>query len=577
MAVRELVKWVVDVDHKGATQGLGEVAGAAKRVQAEAGKTDKAFSAMGESTKKVASLLGGPFATLGDVVFELGGKASTAGSAVGALGGVAAGAVVGVAALTYAGVALAASAVEAAKRLEEQGLAAEIPKDMRDSVKDYTRNIQAMHNAVDLATVTIGSVAVEAVGNFAAALTGILSTSKDTVASVSDLVWSLQQMSTTVLDIITLGGWFEGWDGAASELNDVLQEQVDVGEQIAKTQEDIKKTYDANKDAAKDYAKELERLNKEESKRLADLRQGLLDANDAALRADALRGIGLGVTGAKVTGVNQAPAGGMASVSVTQIPTVSVITGAKVSGIDVGELTSALGGVAPIAGLGGGGLLGGIAKGLGGAAVSSAAGAGGLGALGALGPVGLGVAAVAGAPALLGTLDGAVGTLTKQFEDLPEALGHALETTLPHLLQALPDLAAAVLEAVVQLPVVLVKALPEILTGLVDTILESIKRILGFGGGERSAREIAGSRALTAIQTNDPNALRDAYEDVVRGASGKDRSRARQGLGRRAEAQRGGMPPIVINGITDPRELARRLRRELGGDYGASYATGDTL
>lgn len=607
---RELVEWLVKINAGDAAAKIDDVAKRAQFLKNEAAKVEKSLDSVGGTGKKVASLLGGPMATLGDVVFELSGHASSAGGAMGALGATAAGAVVGVAALTYAGVQLAASAVEAVKRLEEQGLAGEIPAATRESVEDYERNVQSLRNEVDLATVSIGSGAVEAVANLSAALVGLSRSVGDTVGSVTDLVKRMQDLSTTMLDLMT-GSWIgdllksapgelgemarsgEGvigmianWDGAATELNAVLQEQVDKGEEVAASQEKVKKAYDANKAAAKEYAAELRKLAEEEAKRAAAARDAALEAVSASLRAQALADVGLHVTGARVTGTTEAAAGAQAAVRVTQIPTVVVSevagpTGADVRGTREDRRTATTAAINDTASALGGGVDG----------VTSL--------LAAAGPIGAAIGASLNLGSITDSLDGLVDGLMSAITDLPSILTRLLSEVVPSILSSLPDLAGALVEAVVQLPAILIAALPEILKAQVmalvelpvqiasalwdalrdlpQLIWEGLKdlfngifkdkegRVLGTdlrgAKGERSlfgARFDSGSREITRTGM----ALLHRGEEV--------RRRAYRG------PTTGGGHTINVYG-PDTREVVREIRTLLGGDYGYAYGTGDSL
>jgi hypothetical protein len=152
-----------------------------KKAESEATKAAKAaekeWSKSMDNLKGVAEkslgMLGGPFAQLGEVVFDLGGKISGTSGAVGTLG-VALGASAAAAGVLVGGtIALASAASEATIRLQEQGLAAEIPPEAMLSQKDYTDAINGLYTQVDVLTVQLGGPAMNAVANLSYAIVGL--------------------------------------------------------------------------------------------------------------------------------------------------------------------------------------------------------------------------------------------------------------------------------------------------------------------------------------------------------------------------------------------------------------------
>lgn len=598
MAVRELVRWVVGFDADQVVDGLDDAEKAAKRLREETAKVDKSIDGMSRGGQKVANLLGGPFGDLADIVFDLGEAAEGSAGAVGGLGATALGAVVGVAALSYAGLQLASAAEEAATRLEAAGLAGLIPPESRESIDEYRSATEGLRNEVDLLSVTFGGPLLSAVAAAADGLTGavsILRTVSDAMSPIASAAMSGWQATSYLRSGLMalapsgpiLLGISYAFDKIAEHGRAAREETEKVSDQF-KALDSVIDELAAEEDRRRESAKRGEQLladarrkAHDEAVRQAKERQRLQEQETARIRAEMLAWNDAQIAAEQAAGN---------AVMRQQAAATSAGLGSLLDTISIAEPGISAMGVSAAAGSAslpkGGALAGGILKGLGGAALTSSASAAGLGVLGTAG-LGLGIAAVAGAPALIGGLDSAVGTLTDQFEDLPDALSHALETTLPRLLESLPQLASAVLEAVAMMPVVIVESLPEILTGLVDAILESVKAIL-FGSGDRSPQEIAGSRALTAIQTGDLTGLRDAAEESLGGASGKGRGVSgrdarRAGMARGEEIRRaqvqsgGGSRELHVHGVTDPREILRLMRRELGGDYGPSYAYGDGL
>lgn len=115
--------------------------------------------AWGEIGKKLASMAGGPFAQIGELVGGIGPAASSASagmSGIAVAGGAVAGVAVGIAAVTAAAFKLAGAAAEAEQRLEAAGRAAEIPPLARQGIEDYTAATADLSLAWDRFVATVG-------------------------------------------------------------------------------------------------------------------------------------------------------------------------------------------------------------------------------------------------------------------------------------------------------------------------------------------------------------------------------------------------------------------------------------
>jgi hypothetical protein len=184
--------------------------------------------------EKSAGMLGGVFGDLGNIVFDVGGKLSVAGGAVGAVGIAAGGAVAGVIALGMASKALADSAIEARDRLTEQGLAAMLPSDALASLQDYEEANKDLRREVDLLTVAIGSEFAPALTDAAHATVGLID-ALGSVASGAKAVYDAFEPIRSVTSWIDPTAW-EMW-----ALNKAYGALVDQGEEhVAQTKEEVK-------------------------------------------------------------------------------------------------------------------------------------------------------------------------------------------------------------------------------------------------------------------------------------------------------------------------------------------------
>ena len=612
----ETVTWALRIED-GFSRALDDAASSAKRLGTAAGDVDRGLDSMRRGGEKIASMVGGPIGDLADIVFDVGEAATGAGSAVGGLGVALGGASVAVAALAFAGVSLASSAADAADRLRDAGLAAQIPAEAQASVDRYRDSTETLRSSVDLLTVSLGGPAMDAVGNLALALVGAADAASRVttgVRSIADEIDSRLE-SFAGLRRVLLGVGTLGASEIVGAISGAAEAAIEHGQVVADQQATV-------------------------AAGAAYTARALEAAADAEVAA---HGKATAAAKARATATQEATAAQirLSTVTVTQVPTVSVVSGATVTGGGVAELDAVLGGV-------GGSvatpdLLGGIAKGLGGAGLSAIAGGGPLGGLAAAGPVGLGVAAVVGLPDAIDGLAAGVDSMTSLFEGLPEALTTALGETLPAILRDLPDLAVAITEAALSLPEVLLSTLPEIVAGLVaalpelvigvvQALIESLPQILMsaleltlssiFLGGPFVAAVAEGlwegfQALIDQLPEGIANALQRLLYQVIsplsdtqgrflgtdlRAEGGMsflgvelpsfDRGSSeitRDGLallhrGERIERDTGGgggggsrTVTINVNGVSDPREVVRLLYEHLGRDDGPTFAFGDRL
>lgn len=222
-----------------------------KKAESEATKAaraaEKEWSKSMDNLKGVAEkslgMLGGPFAQLGEVVFDLGGKISGTSGAVGTLG-VALGASAAAAGVLVGGtIALASAASEATIRLQEQGLAAEIPPEAMLSQKDYTDAINGLYTQVDVLTVQLGGPAMSAVANLSYAIVGLtnnLGAMIDPIVSAFSAIGAFNRMmyESKIATVATFGQ-NKLFIGSMLAVVDGLSSQADEGRQlVAQRQEE---------------------------------------------------------------------------------------------------------------------------------------------------------------------------------------------------------------------------------------------------------------------------------------------------------------------------------------------------
>lgn len=613
MARRELVEWTLEVDASGAVQGLESAADRAKRLASEAARVDRGFDSIGKGGQKLAAMLGGPFADLGDIVFDLGEAAHGSAGAIGVMGGAALGAVVGVAALTYAGVQLAASADEAAKRLEEAGLAALIPPESQASVDRYRDATAALRTEADLLTVQLGGPALDAVSAMAEMLSGAAVRAGELADMLSSVASALPERPAWV-DTLQRVGLGIATGGASEAIRGVsaLAESLQVtGRQAGEARREL--TELAREDAAaedttlrlakaRDEAAKAADRERQAAARLADQTAAATDAvlDQLVTLSGTFRDVARELPRLMLTPLEQLTAS-LESVrpldfsSIDYSATEAAI-GSGLSSVRRDRIASGIGAVAQVA-------EGGVSG------VSSL--------LAAAGPIGAAISAGINLGPIVDGLGGLVDSVIDVVTDLPEILSTLLTEVVPEILGSIPELVTAIIETVGDLPAILIEAIPEIigsllsllielpqilttslldllqdlpqmivdgtrqlvsdlwaqLQGLPELIWEGVKGLFGLGDrqllgtdltaakGERSLFGISfdsGSREITRTGM----AMLHRGEEVTR--------KAYRGAGR---AQ-----PATINVYgPDTREIVRQVSALLGGQYGPSYGTGDTL
>lgn len=190
----------------------GEAAKAARKAEAE---WTKSMDSLKGAAEKSLGMLGGPFAQLGDLVFDLGEKVGGAGNAVGSFGVIVGGAAVGVTALATAGFELASAAEASAKRLEEAGLAALIPPEAQASVEDYRGGLAALRTEVDVLTVQLGGPAMTAIGDLSYAIVGIGNAAENIIGPLSKVAATVSAaVDTPAVRALLALGTFGGSEAA---------------------------------------------------------------------------------------------------------------------------------------------------------------------------------------------------------------------------------------------------------------------------------------------------------------------------------------------------------------------------
>jgi len=189
-------------------RATGEATKAAKAAEREWAQS---MNALQGAAEKTLGMLGGPFGTLGDLAFDLGGKVNGAGGAIGSMGVAAAGAAVGVAAFVAGTLALADAASQATIRLKEQGLAAEIPPEATISQERYATALAGLSTQVDIFTAKAGGPALESVTFFSNALTGLLNRIDDLTLPIGNLLSQFVELQRSIsesslMTLITFGG-----------------------------------------------------------------------------------------------------------------------------------------------------------------------------------------------------------------------------------------------------------------------------------------------------------------------------------------------------------------------------------
>lgn len=211
---------------------------AEKAAKASAKAFEQGTNAIKSSAEKLSSIIGGPFGDMADLALDLGEKLGGTAGAIGAAGAAAGVAVAAVAALGVGVKALADGALEATKRLEETGHAAEIPPEALESVRDYEASTKDLRTQIDLLTVSIG-----------APLAGALTTAVDVSAALIEQWRELSAQAKQVQDFSI--GMVRGLVAFGS---------LGTSEIALAYTDAIRESADAARDAAEAYAADVDML-----------------------------------------------------------------------------------------------------------------------------------------------------------------------------------------------------------------------------------------------------------------------------------------------------------------------------
>lgn len=570
-----------------AAQQLREIGDSARRHMGAAfGHVRASAGEMSSAVERAASLMGGAFGDTADIVLDLGGKM---GGLLGPIGL----ATAGVAGLGYASVQLAGYADEAARRLEAAGLAAMIPAESQASLDRYREGTAALRTEADLLAVTMGGPLLDAIGDMSLALTGLAEKASDVTTPLGTIRGALAETfgsgAGRVMLAISTGGASE----LARAFSGAAESAVEAGEAISAARTEEAGAAKAAEEAAKREASARDQATKATTRQAAAVRSEAqaISAVSDALADELAQRRALQAAQAR----DAAETARIASAEATLAQNAAQVGATSAGLTDLMGLVDAAGSQIGIA----------AAKGL--LPILTGGGAGVLGAVGAAGPVGAALVAVTQIPSVIEGIDDTLDDLTQTFQDLPDLLRSALTETVPDILRDLPDLVGAVLDVVVDLPVILAEAIPEVLAGLISAIPEILAGVIeGFGQWLRTlffdlpkaiAQAIGdalnpfsrgpegdrnflgtnltaqGGRRLFGIDL--PEFSRGTSEITRTGVALVHRG---EEIRRASEPRSSGRTAPVINVYgPDTREIVRQLREHLGGDYGPTYGLGDDL
>lgn len=142
---------------------------------------EKGLDSIKGSAEKLAGMIGGPVGDVADLALDLGEKMSNTAGAIGAAGAAAGVTAAAVAAVGVSFVSLSNAAITARDRLEEAGLAAELPDAALQSLADYEGATSDLSVAMDRFTVLVGSQTAEAL----AGMVALLAQGVEALASIS--------------------------------------------------------------------------------------------------------------------------------------------------------------------------------------------------------------------------------------------------------------------------------------------------------------------------------------------------------------------------------------------------------
>ncbi len=619
-----------------ANQRVKEMAQEAKRhTSAATTAASSSFASMRGVAERSASIMGGAFGDLGDIVFDLGERATSAGGAIGGIGVTAGAAVVGVAALGYAAFQLAGYADEAAKRLEEAGLAAMIPKDAQDSLDRYRDGTKALRDEADLLTVSLSGDLLDAVGDLSFALTGALDKLGKLKDAASEKIGDTGGGSTFRRVLLAVG------TGLGSEVaglvSGAIETQIADGEklnEIRTTEAQLVKdgtAYAEREASAREAVNQTITDGLEETRKLNDERRKQAEADRAAEKAQREAAAQF-IADLRAQGKEWKALGEAIGEAAEQR---KIWDDAMAGVADLGPAAAPLanmdfsGAAGAISG-GAGGIVGGALKG-----ISAAGGDGVMVALATTGPVGAAIATLVSLPGIFDGLLDTVSDLVGTFTELPSEIGRTLTETIPGILGGLGDLVTSIVGAALDLPGILMDAVPELVSSIVQLVpnligdlvtmfaeklpqmfVQAIEFLLSGGLYGAIARGVWDG--LNEVFNDFPQKIADKLGEMLskvlnpfkdkegdflgtnltaeggrriagwdlpsfdRGTSEITRTgiaRVHRGeeIRRKGEGPSRGAAPVINVYGPDTREIVRQIRELLGGDHGAGYGLGDAL
>lgn len=315
--LERLPGWTQEAARKAADGWLrGEQKALASRAAGLKAGAEDVGKAWAETGKKISTLVGGPFAKIGEIVFELAPKAGAAAGAFAAVGVAAAGAaaaVAGIAALAYGLKSVADSGLEAEDRLTKAGNAARIPEDARASLALYREESAALATEWDVLTATLGGKAASAFRGTTALVSAAKEGAEDFAvqsgaAKSGTDAWTDALGKLRTILAVTTGGISEaaialvdyGDEAAASADKhvsaskialDMAQSEADAEDQIrrdaAKRAEALlKKQHDDAVASYKKHAEERQRIEQKYQDFLADVRKKAAEREADRLSGD---------------------------------------------------------------------------------------------------------------------------------------------------------------------------------------------------------------------------------------------------------------------------------------------------
>lgn len=207
---------------------------------------DKAKSGI----EKLGRMAGGPLGQITDAAADATDVLDALGASVGGVGLAAGAAAVGLAGLAVGSKALADAAVEAADRLEKQGLASAIPEASLASVVAYKEASAELRNEVDLLTVAIAGPALDALTQIADVTSGATGAFLDARDAATSWRESVEELGVPVSEtksfveglgtaMITLGLSipFKAFADYMGDVREMKQATIELNAEVAKGME----------------------------------------------------------------------------------------------------------------------------------------------------------------------------------------------------------------------------------------------------------------------------------------------------------------------------------------------------